>query len=108
MKTLRMTAIALACVAGINMAAADDDDDQGWTPYHYGHMGMMGPGMMGPGMMRDGRISDEHLDRMAELMAERHQRMQRLAETTDKEERRELLREHFRSMREFMGSGGMR
>lgn len=71
--------------------------------------GMMGPGMMGygmgPGMMGPGmQLSDEYLDEIGEHMAEQHARMQRIAETEDKSERRELLREHFEEMREFMKS----
>lgn len=74
--------------------------------------GMMGPGMMGPGsgggmglgMMDPGQLSDEQLDRLAEHMAENHERMQRLAATSDKTERRDLLREHFDSMQELMAS----
>lgn len=89
-----------------------------------GHSGMMGPGMTGPGhgmmsrgsatvrpggagpggmgtgMMGGGQLSDEHLDRIGEQMAERHKLMQQLAETSDKDERRRLLREHFESMHE--------
>jgi len=65
--------------------------------------GMMGHGMMGPGMMMHyGQLSDEYLDLMGEHMAEQHARMARIAETSDKAERRELLREHFEAMREFM------
>ena len=95
----------------------DDDDDVSRRGYGRGRMmgpgmmgrGMMGPGfsgpgaMMGPGMMNRGGISDEYLDRMAERMAENYQRMQQLAQTTDKAERRKLLREHFESMNLYRG-----
>jgi hypothetical protein len=97
----------------------DDDDDSDDATRRGPRSGMMGGGMMGggmmgggaggmgPGMMYGGQITDEHLDRMAEHMAERHQRMHQIAETTDKEERRKLMREHFQSMRQFMGGPGM-
>lgn len=111
---------------------ADDGDDLSRRGYGYGRMmgqgpgGGMGPGMMGQGpgmmgqgsgmmgpgagggmglgMMDPGQLSDEQLDRLAEQMAENHERMQRLAATRDKAERRDLLREHFESMRELMAS----
>lgn len=97
----------------------DDDDEDEVSRRGYGRGGMMGPGMMGHrgmmgpgyagpgamgrGMMYGGGVSDEHLDRMAERMAENYRRMQQLAETTDKAERRKLLREHFESMQRYRG-----
>jgi hypothetical protein len=68
-----------------------------------GMMGMMAPGTMRGGAMAGGELSDEQLDRMAEHMIGQHARMQQLAETDDPEVRRDLLREHFESMQEFMG-----
>lgn len=62
MKTLRIAVFTLAWLTGLGASAAwaGSDDNRGWMPHHYGHMGMMGPGygwgmghgpgwMMGPG-----------------------------------------------------------
>lgn len=144
MKTLCTTALALACVAGFGIGTAAADDDRGWMPHHYGHMGMMGPGygwmghgpgwmmgpghgwmgygpghmmgygyrgMMGPGkggMYRRGgmdpdRLSDEMLDRIGERIAARHQATQEIATETDPAARRELVREHLKSRQAHRG-----
>lgn len=82
----------------------DDDDDAGdSTRRGYMHGWKMGRGgMMGPGMtMYPDRMNDEYLDRMGERIAENHARMQELVATTDKEKRRELVREHLEAMRRF-------
>jgi hypothetical protein len=66
--------------------------------------GMMGygPGMMGSGMMFYGQPSDEFLDSIGEHMAKQHALMGQIAGTSDKAERRKLLRQHFEEMGEFM------
>jgi hypothetical protein len=76
-----------------------------------GYGSAMGPGMMGrgyggamgPGMMYGGQLSEEQIDQMSEQMAEGYKRMQKLAETSDREERRKLMREHFQWMQQFRG-----
>lgn len=74
----------------------------------YGRGGMMGPGMVGPGYagpgaMHRGRLTEEQLDFMSERMAENYERMRQLAGTTDKEKRRELMRELYQSMHRYRG-----
>lgn len=95
----------------------DDDDSDDVARRGYRHGGMMGrgygspmgPGMMGqgyggvmgPGMMYGGQLTEEQIDQMSEQMAEGYKRMQKLAETSDREERRKLMREHFQWMQQF-------
>ena len=75
----------------------------GMMGYGAGGYGMMAPGMTGYGSTAYGRmpdrLSDEQLDRIAEQMADSHAFRQQLAQTTDKSERRELLRKHFENLR---------
>lgn len=73
----------------------------------------MGPGMGrgmhggGMGMMDPDSLSDEQVDRMGQRMANMYRQMQAIAEARDPAQRRQLVRDHMRSMRQMMQQGGM-
>lgn len=66
-------------------------------------MGMMDHGMMqGMMSMSPDQLDEAQLDKIAEHMTTMHRQMEKIAETTDPEARRELVREHLKSKQEFM------
>ena len=66
--------------------------------------GMGGP-MGGMGMMDPDSMSDQQIDMMGERMASMYLQMKAIAEASDPEQRRALVREHMRNMQSFMQQG---